>query len=169
MSAYEIGAREPFKRRVKIHELDMSLFKKFSLSSNDFSIDVTFTTKQNLFFKNMDIVVFKNINHPIFDNKNLGNIFAIDEFSFTITRNKRKILNTICFQIRKLEKSSSLYLIYNLKIGEIEPDKLLEKITNETSWVREEIQDWIGYYKEDIHHRYDDMIPTLLLLRKING
>jgi hypothetical protein len=154
--------------RINIIELDL---KKLNLSLSSqlhgySRIEIRIESSKFIDIEKFDIIVVKETDHIIFNDNYLGNKFLVESAHFIIDNfeNQNITIEIVALDLR----GNSIYKnIYNLKMGVVDSEILLENITNEGKHNRGIILDWIEEHQDQIHHEYDNIISDLLLLHKI--
>jgi hypothetical protein len=172
----EMAVREKFEDRVQIFTLKLDELKNFSISSDgrygiDLEIRIPEALTKEFMFLTYDIVVLEGLDSEIFSNTYLSKTLVVEDSRFEMSTDdassKRRITSSIKLRLSRLREDSQLDIIYKLRTGTEESEKMLEIVTNQSRWSRETVLDWIEKYEEEIHCKYDDIVPDLLLLKKL--
>lgn len=172
----ETAVREKLEDRVQIFTLKLDELKHFSISSDgrygiDLEIRIPDALTKDFMFLTYDIVVLEGLDSELFSDTYLSKILVVEDSRFEMSiddiSSKRKITSTIKMRLSRLREDSQFEIIYKLRTGDEEPEKMLEIVTNQNRWLREAVLDWVKKYEEEIHYKYDEIVSDLLLLKKL--
>ena len=98
-------------------------------------------------FLTYDIVVLEGLDSELFSDTYLSKILVVEDSRFEMSADdvfsKRKITSTIKMRLSRLREDSQFEIIYKLRTGDEEPEKMLEIVTNQNRWLREAVLDWV--------------------------